>query len=303
MRVCISTSSFATYSREPLELLERAGCEIIVNPKGRTLNAAEIVDLAADADGILAGTEPLTAEVLARLPKLRAIARCGVGMDNVDLSAAEARGVHVTSTPYGPTRAVAELTVGLILDLMREVTRMDRELRGGVWKKRMGFLLEGKRVGLVGFGRIGRAVAELLKPFGVQLAYADPAIRDAAYLRVELDELLAWADIVSLHCSMSGRTCPLLDAAALRRVKPGAWLVNACRGGLVDEAVLYELLASGHLAGAALDTYEKEPYSGPLTELPNVILLPHVGSYAREGRTRMELDAAANLLASLGAKA
>jgi D-3-phosphoglycerate dehydrogenase len=303
MRVCVSTSSFATYSREPFELLERAGCEIIVNPKGRALSAEEIVNLAKDCDGLLAGTEPLSAEVLARLPNLRAIARCGVGMDNVDLAAAEARGISVTSTPYGPTRAVAELTVGLMLDLMREVTRMDRELRGGAWKKRMGFLLEGKRVGLVGFGRIGRAVAELLKPFGVQIAYADPNTRDEAYLRVELDELLAWADIVSLHCAMSAKSCPLLDAERLRHMKPGAWLVNACRGGLVDEEALYELLASGHLAGAAMDCYVREPYAGPLTGLPNVILLPHVGSYAREGRTRMELDAAENLLASLGVRA
>ncbi|EPR44079.1 D-isomer specific 2-hydroxyacid dehydrogenase NAD-binding protein [Desulfovibrio sp. X2] len=300
MRIAITTSSFAVYGRAPLELLERAGAEIVLNPHGRKLTPEETVALCADCEGILAGTESLSCDVLAKLPRLKAISRCGVGMDSVDQTACAAQGITVRNTPFGPTRSVAELTVGLILDLLRQVTRMDREMRGGVWKKRMGNLLLGKRVGIIGFGRIGQATGELLSALGAEIAYADPCVECVLGERMEIDSLLAWADIVSLHCSKPGDACYLIDAERLRLMRPGTWLVNAGRGGLVDEEALHALLASGHLAGAAMDCFSAEPYKGPLAELDNIIITPHIGSYAKEGRSRMEFDAAKNLLEALG---
>lgn len=300
MRIAITTSSFAAHDPEPLDILREAGAEIVLNPHGRKLTPEETVTLCAGCDGILAGTERLDRAVLEKLPGLRAISRCGVGMDSVDVAACADMGIEVRNTPMGPTRAVAELTVGLILDLLRQFTRMDREVRAGQWRKRMGNLLQGKRVGVVGYGRIGRATAELLALFGTHVAFYDPFVQEADRPRMELDDLLAWADIVTLHCSKTAGACHLLDAGRLALMRKGAWLVNAGRGGLIDEDALCALLSSSHLAGAAIDCFGKEPYDGPLTQLPNVVLTPHIGSYAAEGRARMELDAARNLLESLG---
>ena len=299
MKIAITTSSFATFSEEPLALLREAGVEFVLNPHGRKLAPEETVALLADCDGVVAGTEELSAAVLSQLPGLKALSRCGVGMDSVDAAYCEANGIAVRNTPFGPTLAVAELTLGLILDLMRNVTRMDRELRGGTWKKRMGSQLKGKRVGVVGFGRIGQAVADVLRPMGCDIAYADPYPADVDTPRMELDELMAWADIVTLHCSKPAGACALIGKEQIAAMRPGSWLVNCGRGGLVDEAALHDALKSDHLAGAAIDCFNDEPYAGPLAELENTILTPHIGSYAREGRIQMEIDAVRNCLDAL----
>jgi D-3-phosphoglycerate dehydrogenase len=299
MRIALTTSSFAVYSDRPLEILQEEGIEYVINPHGRKLTPDETVELVSGCQGMVAGTEDLSAAVLERLPELKAISRCGVGMDNVDLGYCEKHGIAVRNTPFGPTQAVAELTVGLILDLLRNVTRMDREMRSGTWKKRMGRQLSGKRVGVVGMGRIGLATAGLLEALGCEIAYADPMAQCTEYNCMEMDALLGWADIVTLHCSMEKACCPLMGERELSLMRQGAWVVNAGRGGLVDEEALHKALASGRLAGAAIDCFNKEPYQGPLAELDNVILTPHIGSYAMEGRISMETDAVANLIQTL----
>lgn len=304
MRIAITTGSFADFSREPLDLLAAAGCEVVLNTLGRKLKPEETVALLAGCAGVVAGTETYDAALFAALPGLRAVSRCGVGMDSVDLEAARARGVKVLNTPFGPTQAVAELTVGLALDLLRQVTRMDRELRAGTWKKRMGSLLSGKKVGVVGFGRIGQATAELFAGLGCAIGYADmnPIAACPLYARrLDLPELLAWADIATLHCSKPASGCFVLGEAELAAMRPGSWLINCGRGGLVDEDALVRALTSGHLAGAAVDCFGAEPYAGPLAGLDTAVLTPHIGSYAREGRAQMEADAVKNLLEALGA--
>ena len=303
MKIAISTSSFARYSEEPLELLRQRGIIYELNSTGRKLEEEESMELLRDCVGLAAGTEKLSRRVLDACPALRVISRCGTGLDTVDLVAAREKGIAVRNTPDGPTLAVAELTLGFALDLLRETNRMDRALRAGSWQKRMGFLLEGKRVGLVGFGRIGRVCAKLFAAFGAQVAFSDPVAVDSSHEKMALEELCAWADILSLHCPRPKDGQPLLDARLLRSMKPGSWLINAARGGLVDEEALFAVLSSGHLAGAALDTFMQEPYAGPLLGLDNVILTPHIGSYAREARIRMEVDTIKNLLEALQAGA
>ncbi|MDK2954771.1 MAG: D-3-phosphoglycerate dehydrogenase / 2-oxoglutarate reductase [Desulfovibrionales bacterium] len=304
MKVAVTTSTFAQYSQEPLEKLRTCGATPVLNPFGRKLTEAETIEMLADCDGVVAGTEPLTEKVMSACPRLKAISRCGVGMDNVDAEAAKKRGVAVRNTPFGPTLAVAELALGLALDLLRNVSRMDRELRAGTWKKRMGSTLQGKKLGVIGFGRIGRATARTFAPHGVEIGFYDPFVdRAEEGERMELDVLLAWADIVTLHCSKPEGVAHLLGERELALMREGAWLINAGRGGLVDESALFEALKSGRLAGAAVDVFEKEPYHGPLCELDNALLTPHIGSYARESRIQMELDAVENLLEALGAAA
>jgi len=299
MKIAITTSSFAQFSSEPLQLLDEQGITYVLNPHGRKLIEGETVELLQGCIGVAAGTEPLTPEVMDALPELKVISRCGTGMDNVDLKGAADRGIIVRNTPDGPTLAVAELTLGYALDLMRQITRMDRELRSGVWKKRMGNTLQGKKLGIIGFGRIGSMVADVFAPFGVEVAFSDLIVESNKFKKMSLAELLLWADILSLHCTRGAGECSLLGEEQLRTMKPGGWIINASRGGLVDEDALYQLLQSGHLAGAAIDVFEREPYVGPLTELDTVILSPHIGSYAKESRIQMEIDTIKNLLDAL----
>lgn len=296
-RIAITTSSFAV---DELPDAYR-DADIVRNPHGRTLTEDEVAALLADVDGVIAGVEPLTAAVFASAPRLKAIARVGAGLDTVDLDAAAARGIAVSTTPDAPTDAVAELTLALMLAVLRDVAGSDRRLRAGTWQRTTGRLLSACTVGLIGGGRIGARVAELVGAFGAEVLVADPQLTAApAPARlVDLDTLLATSDIVSLHVPLTDATRELIDAEAIRTMRDDAILINAARGGLVDEAALAAALATGTLAGAGIDVFATEPYDGPLTRLDNVVLSPHAGSAARETRQRMEREAAEQLAAAL----
>lgn len=298
MKIVITTTTFGVFDKTPITLLKAKGHKITLNPYKRKLNEEEVVSLCRDADCMIAGTESLNGKVLEQLPRLKVISRCGAGMDNVDLAKARQLKIKVLNTPEAPALAVAELTVGLILNLLRKVGFMDRKIRQGGWQKEMGNLLTGKKVGIIGFGRIGSKVAEFLKPFGCEIRYSDPHLKDGknGFRRMALASLLKWADIVTVHAAGSQ---PLLKQKEISMMKKGAWLINASRGELVDENALWGALKTGQLSGAALDVFCCEPYKGPLAELDNVVLTPHIGSYAAEARIRMELEAARNLLEAL----
>lgn len=294
-KILIAPSSFGAVDHAPLERLQQAGTQIIQNPYKRKLTKEELHSLLPGVVGLIAGLEPLTRDVLER-SQLKVISRCGVGLSNVDLQAAAELGIVVRSTPDAPTTAVAELTVGAMLMLLRMVGWMDRDLHGGQWNKKIGVQLEGKTVVIVGFGRIGQKVASLLAPFEVKPIAVDPFWSDCGPVPVlPLHEALPQADIVTVHCS--GETC-ILGEKELRILKRGAFVLNAARGGLIDEKALLESLDEGRIAGVWLDAFEEEPYHGPLTNYPQVILTPHIGSYTQECRRQMELEAVDNLLAA-----
>lgn len=303
--VAISTGSFGKESPRPLELLRAAGYEVRPNPTGRTLTSDEAKDHLKDVVGLVAGTEKLTRDVLTACPGLRCISRVGVGIDGVDLAAAKELNITVVNTPEAHVDAVAELTLAGLLAALRAIPRSEASIRAGGFEKPMGRLLRGKTVGFIGFGRVARALASLLAPFGgARLAY-DP-VEDgvaAASLGVtyhSLDEVLAQSDVVSLHLPYSKAAHNLIGAAQLAKLKPDAVLVNTARGGLVDEAALLAHLEAKPKAAAYLDCFEKEPYQGPLAQAKNAVLTAHIGSYAREARVRMEVEAVQNLLAALG---
>ena len=273
-KIAITTTSFGEYDKQSIMLLEENGFEIILNPYGRQLKRDEIIELCKHAVGIIAGTETLGAEVLEKLTQstalnpqssLKVISRCGTGLDNVDLESAQKLGIKVFNTPDSPTLAVAELTIGLILNLLRKVNHMDKTIRNGKWEKIMGNLLYEKRVGIIGFGRVGQMVAALLIPFGCKIRYYDIKTYDSnlKVKRIGLDELLKTSDIISIHVSSKEQ---IIGKSEIRQMKKGAWLVNVARGGVVDEGALYHAFKDGHLAGAALDVFEQEPYKGNLKE-------------------------------------
>jgi D-3-phosphoglycerate dehydrogenase len=299
--VIATTSSFARESPEALELVEKEGLKIILNPWGRKLKEEELGKLLKDHRpvGLLAGTEPITREVLdAAKDHLRIISRVGVGWDNVDREAARQMGIRVSRTSGVLTQAVAELTIGLILSALRSISSNDRLIRQGKWHKTMGGLLSGKIVGIIGFGHIGQRVGELVTAFGAKVLYYDPQPMDVPWARaVTLPELLSRAEIITIHAAGRER---ILGPDELKNIcKQGVLLVNTARGGLVDESALQECLRNGKVSFACLDVFEDEPYCGPLCSLENVILTPHVGSYAREARILMERTAVENLLNGL----
>jgi D-3-phosphoglycerate dehydrogenase len=298
--VAISTSSFGKESGAPIERLRAAGFDVRPNPHGRTLTTDEARAHLAGVIGLVAGTEKLTGELLRGLPELKAIARVGTGIDNVDLAAAKELGIAVSNTPDAHVDAVAELTLAGLLGLLRGVPSSDASIRGGGFAKPMGRLLRGKAVGFVGFGKVARALARLLAPWGATLLATDPLPVEVGGVRfVALDDLLAASDVVSLHLPYSKAVHHLIGANQLARMRDDAIVVNTSRGGLIDEAALVAHLGAHPKAGAYLDCFEKEPYSGPLAALPNVVLTAHVGSYAREARIRMESEAVDNLLGAL----
>jgi D-3-phosphoglycerate dehydrogenase / 2-oxoglutarate reductase len=295
MKVFISTSSFGRDDPAPLELLKQKKMEYTLNPYGRRLSEEEIRKILATGgyDGLLAGIEPLTKAVLSAAKSLKVISRVGVGLDNVDLAAAKKLKIKVFNTPGVLTDAVAELTLGLILAALRKIAWSDRKIRVGVWDKKMGGLLKNRTVGLVGFGNIGQRVAQLVRAFGAQVVFSDVCrIKATGARQVNFAELLRISDIISLHSSAA--KC-LIGQKEIDAMNPGVILVNTARGVLIDEQSLAHGLSSGKVSCAALDVFTAEPYSGKLLELDNVILTPHIGSYAREARIEMEKIAVRNL--------
>lgn len=301
-KILITTSSFSLCHMPQSERLAESGFDIVLNPYKRRLTEDEAKTLLADdVVGMIAGVEPLTEGVLRAAKSLKVIARCGIGLDSVDLATAQELGIRVSNTPDAPTLPAAELTLAHMLNLLRSVSVADRNIRNSRWKPLMGGLLAGKTVGIIGFGRIGKKVAELVTAFAARVLAYDvvplPTIQNAK--QVSLDELLSESDLVSLHIPYGPDTQHLIGEEQLRRMKPTAYLLNIARGGLVDEVALYQALAENRLAGAGLDTFEQEPYAGPLCTLENVLLTAHMGSYAQEARTRQEREAAENLVAAL----
>jgi glyoxylate reductase len=293
-----------------LDLLREAG-DAWISPHDRPLTLEELYDAVAGADAVVSLLHDRIDDAFldAAGPQLRVVANVAVGYDNVDVPACAGRGVVVTNTPGVLTEATADIAFALILMTTRRLGEGERLVRsGGTWSWSMFFLLgtgiQGKTLGIVGLGQIGQATARRARAFGMEVVYsgrrrADEMVEAETGARyVSLDELLSTADVVSLHCPLNDETRHLIDAYALGRMKPAAFLVNTTRGPVVDENALVHALRDGVIAGAGLDVYEHEPSVHPgLLELENVVLLPHLGSATLETRTAMAVLAARNAIA------
>ncbi len=299
MKVLIGTSTFGVANAAPMERLADLGFTVVQNPFGRKIADAELpAMLTGDTVGLIAGLETLDRRILAA-SGLKAISRVGVGMSNVDQVAARDFGILVYSTPDAPTQAVAELAVGSLLSLLRRIPEMDRDMHAQRWNKQLGLQLSDRTVAIVGFGRIGRRLASLVAPFGARVVVVDPRLKGTTPDGITVLSLygaLEQADVISIHASGDA---PILDTAAFVHMKHGAYVLNASRGGCVSESALLDALASGKVAGAWVDTFEQEPYAGPLSNHPNVLLTPHIGSHTAEARVQMEAEAVENLITGL----
>ena len=278
-----------------VQALRKAGHEV----EERKLTPEELLKAIPAYDALLVRSETkVTKAVLGVADKLKVVGRAGVGVDNIDVTAAKERGVAVVNAPLAATNAVAELTLAHMLSLARQLPRADQTTREGKWEKKglMGVELSGRTLGLLGVGRIGGRVAELCKAFGMKVVVYDPYVSAerarelGATVARTPDELVAQADFVSVHVPLTPETKHLVNAPLLAKFKKGSYLLNCSRGGIVDEKALADAIASKHLAGAALDTFETEPLKEtPLAQHPNVHFTPHLGASTHEAQAKAGL--------------
>ena len=296
-RVLITTVPFGAHNHLPVYLLESVGVEFEINPIGRRLKEDELAEMAAGSEILIAGTEPITARVMDAAPGLKLISRVGIGLDNVDLLAARERGIAVSYTPEAPAPAVAELTIGLMLSLLRHTHIANLKMHQGEWHRHMGRRIPEVTIGIIGTGRIGSRVLRRLVPFGtprILVNDLEPNPNLVPELKLEWvgkETIYHEADVISLHLPMTKQTRNMIRREQLMMMKPDALLINTSRGGIVNETDLHEVMSLGHLGGAAIDVFQEEPYSGPLKDIDRCLLTCHMGSMSVDCRSRMEVEA------------
>jgi D-3-phosphoglycerate dehydrogenase len=304
MRVKVTSKSF---SRTPDLTAELADVfdDCVFRPDGPgQLTAAALVDYLADADAVILGLDPMGREVLDRLPRLKAVAKYGVGLDNLDVATCLKRGIHVGWSPGVNRRSVSELALACILSLLRNAWESASLLSAGEWRKQGGVQLTGKTVGIVGVGHIGRDLIGLLRPFGCRVLGCDILPMEDWFAAngvaaADFSTILREADVISLHAPLTRLTHHMVDAAALRAMKPTAVLINTARGPIVDQAALKQALSENWIAGAALDVYDgpEPPPDTAFLALPNLMCTPHIGGNAQEAVLAMGRSAIAHLKA------
>jgi len=289
-----------------LDALTEAGYDVVFSAPGRLPTETELIDLLSRCVGYLAGVEPVSRKVLESARDLKVISRNGTGVDNIDLETAERLDISVCRAVGANARGVAELTIALMLALVRGVPAGDRSIKSGDWKRCKGIELESRTLGIIGCGRVGQIVAELALALGMDvIAYdlePDTSFAPSERFRFgSLDTLLAQSDIISLHCPSSGRGSPIIDAQALERTKPGVFIVNTARPDLIDTKAMVAFLDNGHVAGLATDVFDREPpVDDVLAAHDRVIATPHIGGFTAESVDRAARAAVKNLLDHLG---
>ncbi len=299
----MSTYPFGRENSLPREILEKSSLQVIYNPLNRKLKTSETAELAKNADIIIAGTENLE-PLIRSSERLKFISRVGIGLDSVPLGLCREKGIRVSYTPDAVTPAVTELAVGLILDLFRDITYCDREIRNSKWSRPVGRRIEHSVIGVLGFGRVGKGVVRLLSSFRPKEVLVNDikdiqkdilSFREKFGVNIrsaEKEEIYSVSDLVSVHMPLTLQTSGLIDSQVLSMFRKETFLLNTARGEIVNENDLYEVLKAGQIQGAALDVFSEEPYTGRLRELENIILTQHIGSCSVDCRIAMETEAA-----------
>ncbi len=302
MKIFISTLPFGEVSKNAFDILEERNIDFDINPYKRKITELELLEIISDYDGLIAGTEPITKRVLNNASNLKVISRLGVGTDNIDLEYANSMNIKIEVTHDAPTNSVAEHTIALILNMLRHINKSDKNLKNGIWEKKMGKELSECTIGIVGAGKIGLKVMQLISTFQPKsILYTDPfhEVHETFCEKANLKNLLEDSDIVSLHLPLNEETKYLIGEAEIEKMKIDSLLINTSRGELIDETSLYKCLLENTIGGAALDVFSEEPYTGPLTKLDNCLLTPHIAPMTNNARARMEVSSVRNLIQHL----
>ncbi len=296
-KALITTIPFGENNRLPFELLENANIDYLVNPLNRKITEGELVEMITDFDVIIAGTEKISDKVMEKASNLKMISRVGIGLDSVDLLAAKRHGIKVSYTPDAPAPAVIDLTMGLMYSLLRRVHESNIQMHKGNWHRYFGKRLTECSIGIIGTGRVGSKVIKNLVALGCKIIYYyDKKVRleddDKRHvIFTSKEEIYKKSDIISLHVPLDLETNNMITIKEIKLMKKDVFLINTARGGIINEKDLYTALEKKLIAGAAIDVFEDEPYSGKLAKHDNCILTGHMGSMSVDCRTRMEIEA------------
>jgi D-3-phosphoglycerate dehydrogenase len=297
--VAITIRSFDQYGQAMKKLNDEF--EIVyINSTGLRLSENDLILALKDVEYVIGGTELFSKRVLEASTKLKVISRVGVGTDNIDLPTAEKHNICILNTPEAPGLAVAEHTLALLLTILKNIPKYNNQMRGGNYAVEPGLMLSGKRVGIVGLGRIGYRVATMLAALGCTIYYYDPYIRSSPpseWISVpSLENLVSSIEVVSLHTSSQKEGSAIFDSRVFAQCRKGIIVINTARGSLIDERALVDALDAGIVAAAGLDVFSKEPYDGELLKYPHVIVTPHVASNTIESRQQMEMESVEHII-------
>jgi D-3-phosphoglycerate dehydrogenase len=309
MKILVTPTSLKPDTDTPaMKKLRSFADSLVFNPTGKPLHEDQLIPLLDGCVGCIAGLDRYTAKVIENAGSLKVISRYGIGVDEVDLVAANARNIVVCNTPGANANAVADLAFALLLSIARKVSILDRKTREGQWPRSNGIELYGKTMGILGLGATGKAVARRAAGFSMKVIAYDPFMdmefaRSNGVISADFDTVIREADFLSLHLPLTDKTRYEISADVMKSMKKGAFIVNTARGGLIDEAAAYDLLVSGHLGGLGLDVYEEEPpKKSPLFDLENVVLTPHTAAHTAEAIAAMADMAVQNLIDVLSGK-
>tara|TARA_Y100000816_G_C26007158_1_gene526424 strand:+ start:182 stop:1078 length:897 start_codon:yes stop_codon:yes gene_type:complete len=291
--ILVAPSSFGNNSNEPIKKLENLGYKIIYNPYGRKISKSELekIFLKNNIIAVIAGLEEYTTDII-KNSELRVISRLGSGMNNIDFKSVKEKKIKLINTADAPSDAVAELTVSMAIFLSRDIMTMDNDMKKNKWKRSYGSLLKDKNILIVGYGKIGKKVAKIMKLLGANILICDPYLKNKNIFKIGLKEGLKKADIISLHTNGSDK---ILDEKNMTYIKKNSILLNSSRGTVICEKTVFKFLKEKKIKSAWFDVFLEEPYKGPLNKLSNVVLTPHISSYTIETRIKMENEAVDNL--------
>lgn len=288
MKIVVTPKSLADKESEIRNLMG-IDAQYIMNTTGKTFSMVQMAELCSDADGVVVGVDPMPKEVLDRAKKLVAISKYGSGLDNIDVKAAEGMGIRIARVNGGNSRSVAELAIGLMLEMTRSLYPAINSVKQGGWERKLGFELQGKTAGIIGLGAIGREVAKMCRGLGMQVVANDPYFRDEVFQQTwQIDfcareDVISHSDFIFVHAPVTEETRHMMNREVFAAMKHGACMINTSRGELVDEEALYEALIQGEIRAAAQDVFSKEPAGQhKLLRLENFILTPHIGAYTKE---------------------
>ena len=287
-KLFIATSSFMKFDHQTIKNLKKKKISFTKNPLGKKLDSKQLIKFAKNSDYIIAGTEKYDQKTINKLPKLKYIFRMGSGTDNIDIKYLKNKNIRFNRSQITPEIAVAELIVGHIILIYRNLFHHNRDMKNKIWKKKMGFTIHGKTIGIIGYGKVGKYLHKILKNFGAKIIVNEK--KKINQKKIPLNNLIKNSDIISINTSLISKK-KILDKKNLKLCKKNCVIINTSRHEVLDYDYLYTMLKKNKILGAGLDVFEKEPYFGKFSKLKNVVMSPHIGSYSKEIRLKMEQEA------------